>query len=143
MNSRNIRCKLCCVLISCSLVNPRKFLVSAQRSCPEDSVDRTQHTLSWLCWKSNVSVPLILRDLRGWRPVPLRWVMTIRSEPPMRSIGRLSPGSSERKMRKTWMFITCFFVCLFFFFLCVLLRHQGTTLGRQNQSGQSAHIQCE
>lgn len=92
----NIRCKLCCVLISCSRVNPRRFLVSAQLRCPEDSADRTQHTLSWLCWKSNASVPFTLKDLRGWRPVPFRWVMTIRSGPPIRSIGRLSPGSWEK-----------------------------------------------
>ena len=108
----NVRCKLCCVLISRSRVNPRRFLVSAQRSCPEDSVDRTQHTLSWLCWKSNASVPFTLRDLRGWRPVPFRWVMTIRSEPPMRSIGRLSPGSEEKI--RTFVILFLFI----YFFLC-------------------------
>lgn len=80
----------------------RRFLISAQRSCPEDSLDRTQQTLSWLCWKSMARLPFTLRDLRGRKPVPFRWLMTIRSDPPMRSTGCLSPASGrdmERKMR--------------------------------------------
>lgn len=100
MKKKNIHCILRCVFISCSRVNPRRFRVLAQRSCPEDSVDRAQHTLSWLCWKSNASVPFTLRDLRGWRPVPFRWVTTIRFELPMRSTGWLSPGSEIRGEKK-------------------------------------------
>lgn len=101
----NIRCKLCWVRISCSRVNPRRLLVTAQRSCPEDSEDSTQHTLSWFCWKSRASVPFILKDLSGWRPLPFRWVTTMRSEPPMRSAGRLSPGS-EINIHKSYRGMT-------------------------------------
>lgn len=102
--AENIRCKLCCVFISCSRVNPRRFLISAQRSCPEDSVDRTQHTLSCLCWKSSARVPFALKDRMGLRPVPFRWVMTIRSGPPMRSTARLSPGSGVGNMEELFSF---------------------------------------
>lgn len=101
----NIRCKLCWVRISCSRVNPRRLLVTAQRSCPEDSEDSTQHTLSWFCWKSRASVPFVLKDLSGWRPLPFRWVTTMRSEPPMRSAGRLSPGS-EINIHKSYRGMT-------------------------------------